>query len=86
MRECSKAKEVVKVYEGLVSGIEAEELEQFEQAFVSFAKENRIEKMKVFTEASEVDCFEQFGLALVNGQWKMVCMEGNNNEVDFYME
>ena len=86
MRECNSIKEVVKVYEGLVKGTEAEELKEFKQTLIGFAKENNIEKIKVFTEASEVDYFEQFGLALIGGQWKTINLEGNNNEFAFYIE
>lgn len=86
MRECNNIKEVVEVYEGLVRGIEAEELKEFEQTLIGFVMENNIEKIKVFTEASEVDCFEQFGLALISGQWKTISLEGNNNEFAFYIE
>lgn len=86
MRECNNVKEVVKIYEGLVKDIETEELKEFEQTLIGFAKENRIEKIKVFTEASEVDCFEQFGLALIGGQWKTISLGGSNNEFAFYIE
>lgn len=86
MRECSNVKEVVKVYEQMVEDIEVGELEQFEESYTKFAVKNGIEKIKVFTDESETDCFDQFGLALVNGSWKMVYMEGNNNQVAFYIE
>lgn len=88
MTECKTVESVERAYrnqiEEVCGEVDREDYECFCEAYERFAEENGIEEMHVF-DIDEIED-EEFGKALVNGEWKVVYMSSMYCNTHFYFE
>lgn len=79
MTKCKTVKGVERAYRKQMKEIcgivDREDYEQFCAAYERFAEDNNIKEMHVF-DLDEIKDDEEFGKALINGDWKVVYMSG----------